>query len=200
MKANFSEIVSIIDRSGSMESLRSDAVGGMNAFIETQKAVPGEANFTLIFFNHGYQVIHDAQPLHAVQPIAEADYVPQGMTALLDAVGRAIDDLGNRLAQTPEDQRPENVIIAILTDGLENSSKDYSRAKVAAMIKHQQEAYSWEFQFLGVEIDAFGEGQSLNIPAANIQNIPRTKEGQQQAYQSMSARATNIRTRKSSGN
>ncbi|MEX1021031.1 MAG: vWA domain-containing protein [Litorilinea sp.] len=196
MKADFSEIVCIIDRSGSMEPVKSDAVGGMNSFITGQKALSGTANFTLVFFNHGYQRVHDAKPLSEVQPVAAADYVPQGMTALLDAVGRTIDEVGNRLAQTPEDQRPQNVVVAILTDGLENSSKDYTRERVAQMIKHQQEKYQWEFLFLAANMDAFSEAHSLNIPQANAQNFAGTGEGQKVAYQSLHERTAKFRSRK----
>lgn len=196
MKAGFTEIVCIIDRSGSMMSLRSDAVGGMNSFLNEQKNVPGDANLTLVFFNHDYQVIYNAKPLADVPPVAEADYVPQGTTALLDAVGRTIDDVGERLANTPEDQRPQQVVVAILTDGLENASKDYTRQRVADMIQHQQEKYGWEFLFLAANMDAFAEAQSLNIPHANAQNVAASPQGQELAYRDLSERTKALRMRK----
>lgn len=193
MKAGYTELVCIIDRSGSMMSLRSDAVGGMNSFLTEQKAIPGEAAVTMIFFNHEYHVVHAGKPLQDVPLVKEAEYVPQGTTALLDAVGRTIDDVGNRLATTPEDQRPEKVLVAIFTDGLENASKDYTRSRVAEMIKHQQEKYGWEFLFLASNIDAFAEAGSLNIPAANAMSVQASREGQAAVYSSLSERATKLR-------
>ena len=119
------------------------------------------------------------------------------MTALLDAVGRTIDDVGNRLANTPEEERPEKVLVAIMTDGLENSSRDYTRDRVAKMIKHQQEVYSWEFLFLAANVDAFTEARSLNIPMSNAQNFAATRDGNKAAYSDLSRRTTAYRNRRS---
>jgi uncharacterized protein YegL len=196
MKEGFTEIICVIDRSGSMMQLRSDAVGGMNSFLTEQKAVPGEANLTLVFFNHEYQLVYDGKSLREVPVLSDADYVPQGTTALLDAVGRAIDDVGNRLANTPEEQRPDKVLVAIMTDGLENASRDYTRARVAEMIKHQQEQYNWEFLFLAANMDAFAEAQSLNIPKMNAQNFAATRDGTRTAYNNLNQRTTAYRTRR----
>jgi uncharacterized protein YegL len=196
MKVDFTEIACIIDRSGSMMSLRSDAVGGINSFLTEQKAVPGEASLTLVFFSHEYQLVHSGTPLQEVALLTDADYVPQGTTALLDAVGRTIEDVGKRLAETPEEQRPEKVLVAILTDGLENASRDYTRARVAKMIKHQQEKYGWEFLFLAANMDAFAEAHSLNIPTANAQNFVATREGTQAAYSNLNEAAIAYRKRR----
>lgn len=195
MQEDLTEIICVIDRSGSMMSLRSDAVGGINSFLTEQKAVPGEANLTLVFFSHEYELVHSGKPLAEVALLTEADYVPQGTTALLDAVGRTIDDVGTRLANTPEAKRPGKVLVAILTDGLENASQDYTRARVAEMIRHQQEKYDWAFVFLAANIDAFAEAKSLNIPVAHTQNFAATREGTQEAYNSLNQRTTAYRKR-----
>ena len=181
MKDNLSDIICILDRSGSMESVRSDAIGGFNSFLADQKQQPGQAHFTLVLFNHEYFLVHD----HA-QPLDEHTYQPQGTTALLDAVGRTIDDVGNRLHNTPEAERPSKVIVAILTDGLENASKDYSRNRIAEMIKHQQEKYSWEFIFLAANQDAIATASEISIAAKDAVSFQASPDGVRHAHAMMS--------------
>ena len=148
MKQGLSEIICIIDRSGSMGIIKNDAIGGFNTFLEEQKKLPGEATLTYIQFDTEYEVVHENKPLKDVQPINGSIYIPRGRTALLDAVGKTIDATGRRLANTPEENRPEKIIVAILTDGEENASHQYNLSKIKEMIKHQKEKYSWEFIFL----------------------------------------------------
>ena len=186
MKANFSEIICIIDRSGSMHSIKSDAIGGFNTFLEEQKKLPSEATLSLVLFDNEYILVHDCQPLPEVVSLNETSYQPRGSTALLDAIGKTIDDVGARLAKTPEPERPSKIIVAILTDGLENASRKYSHEKVASMIKHQQEAYKWEFFFLGANMDAVNVASSMNIDADRAVQFEATAAGTQVAYQNMS--------------
>lgn len=182
MKENFTEIVCIIDRSGSMHAIRDDAIGGFNQFLEEQKGVPGEAQLTLVLFNHQYKLVHDGVGLTTIPPLDHNTYRPAGTTALLDAIGRTIDTVGERLAQTPEKERPTQVIVSILTDGLENSSRDYTQGRIAEMISHQESKYSWEFIFLGANMDAFKVASMLNISAANTSNFVASSEGTRASF------------------
>ncbi|MDZ7757220.1 vWA domain-containing protein [Rhodohalobacter sp.] len=139
MKEGLAEIICIIDRSGSMGLIKRDAIAGFNTFLEEQKKLPGEATLTLIQFNTESEVIHENKPLSEVNPISNKDYIPSGSTALFDAIGKAIDSTGRRLANTPEENRPEKVIVAILTDGQENASKTFNLRIINDMIRHQRE-------------------------------------------------------------
>lgn len=186
-------IVCVIDRSGSMASIAKEAIGGFNAFLEAQKNVPGEATLTYVQFDNKYEMVHDGVPLEQVPALDSKTFVPRGMTALLDAVGRTIDDVGRRLAAQPEGERPDKVIVCILTDGQENASSDYSKGRVREMIEHQRSKYGWEFIFLGANQDAFAEGSALGIQRQDIQAFDATAEGTQSAYSSMSARTTELR-------
>ncbi len=176
-KKNLVEIVCVIDRSGSMADIRSDAVGGFNTFLETQKKLPGEAKMTLVLFNHNCEVLYNRADLRSVNPFTRDTYVPDGTTALLDAVGRTIDDVGKKLANTPADERPEKVIFTILTDGLENASKDYTRPRIYEMIREQRAKYTWEFLFLAANQDAFDEAEKLCIDRNNAHNFVADSEG-----------------------
>lgn len=185
MQPDLSEIVYILDRSGSMTPLCEDAIGGFNAFLAGLKAEPGAARFSLVLFDHEYHLLHDGIDLQVVPPLDAKTYVPRGTTALLDAIGRTIDQVGARLAATPESQRPAKVIFAIFTDGLENASSDYSREKVAAMIRHQQDIYSWEFIFLAANQDAIATAAAMSIPAANAQTFVASNVGVRNAQADM---------------
>jgi hypothetical protein len=182
VNAELTEIVCVIDRSGSMEGIRSDAIGGYNSFLQGQGEEPGTAKWTLVLFDHEYERVLEGVPIESVPPLDNQSYVPRGTTALLDAIGRTVDDVGKRLAQTPEAERPSKVIVAILTDGLENASKDYTRPRIAQMIEHQQNVYSWEFVFLAANQDAIATANTLAIPAANAMNFAATGAGTRQAF------------------
>lgn len=192
MKA-YSDISAIIDRSGSMNSMKDEAIGAFNAFLEEQKKVPGEATLSLVLFDHEYLKLYEAKPLQEAEPLTFETYQPRGTTALLDAVGRTIDDTGSRLAALPEAERPEQVIVCILTDGLENASGDYSHERVAKLIKQQRETYSWQFVFLAANQDAFKAGAQLNIDASTTFNFPASKAGTVQAFADMSRSVTKLR-------
>ncbi len=168
MKKDYCEIIMVLDESGSMGSCKSDTIGGVNEFLKNQKRIRGEVNVTLVKFSDYYHVINDAAPLDQIAYLDECNYTPSNTTALLDAVGKTINNTGKRLAGMPEENRPEKVIFVIITDGLENASKEFSRKEIFDMVSHQKQKYSWEFIFLGADIDAWGEeiGVSLNV---NIQ-------------------------------
>ena len=167
MKNHYSEIAFVLDRSGSMESCREATIGGFNSFLQEQQKTEGLARLTLILFNDEYLVPIDALPVAEILPLDNDSYVPRGSTALLDAIGRTIDELGARLAALSEKDRPLQVIVAILTDGLENSSQDYTWQQIADVIKQQSEQYRWTFLFLGANQDAIETAAQMNIKATN---------------------------------
>ena len=192
--SQYSEIVVIVDRSGSMQAIREDAIGGFNTFLEEQKKVPGNANLTLVLFNHEYQLVHSSTPLDKVPALDNKTYVPSGTTALLDAVGRTIDDIGRRMADMAESARPSKVIVAILTDGMENASKDYKRERIFEMISHQRDKYQWEFFFLAANQDAMQSGVSMGVATTNTMGYAATPDGTKTAYRGMSSSVTKSRT------
>ena len=196
MQNDLTEIAYVLDRSGSMQSLASDAIGGFNSFLSSQKALEGRANFTLVLFDHEYLVIHKSMDLRQVPDLDARTYVPRGQTALLDAVGRTIDDLGAHLAGIPESQRPAKVIVAIFTDGLENASRVFTTEKLAASIKHQQEKYGWEFLFLAANQDAIATAATIAIPAAQAMNFAASPLGVRESHENLNQRITQSRQAK----
>lgn len=193
MNSNLVHVACVIDRSGSMSSVCSDAIGGFNTFLEEQKKGPGEAVVTLVLFDHEYLVVHDAVPVASVVPLDESTYVPRGNTALLDAIGRTIDDLGARFAAMPEDERPGGVIIAILTDGQENASLEYSRRRVAEMIEHQRTVYNWSFVFLAADQDAIDAAEKMNMDPALAFRYHGTAHGTRSVMRTMSSTTSQLR-------
>ena len=165
MRTDLTDITMVIDRSGSMESIKSDAEGGINSFIDQQKQEPGEALLTLVQFDTDYEFVHSGVP---VKQIPAFTLVPRGSTALLDAVGRAINETGARLAAMAESQRPALVVFVIVTDGAENSSREFTRDQIRTMVEHQQSAYKWQFTFLAANQDAFAAGGSMGIAQDGI--------------------------------
>lgn len=161
-KKDLTEIVVILDRSGSMQAIRSDMEGGFNKFIEEQRKLPGECAVTLAQFDTEHDIVYSAKPLADVPPLS---LIPRGFTALYDAVGRTVSTVGERLSKMADADRPERVIVVIITDGQENASKEFTQAQVFDMVKHQREKYSWEFVYIGANQDAFAVGQSVG---ANI--------------------------------
>ncbi len=186
MKESLTELVFILDRSGSMYSLTSDTIGGFNSLIEKQKAQPGDADVTTVLFDNEYEILHDHLPLREIRPLTEKEYCVQGCTALLDAVGMTINAVGARLNNTPENERPGKVVVVIVTDGEENASHEYTKAQVKKMITHQQEKYSWDFIFLGANIDAEQEASSLGIRRDFARNYEASKEGTERLFNGVS--------------
>jgi uncharacterized protein YegL len=193
MKDNLAEIVVILDRSGSMQPLTDDTIGGFNSFIEKQKEIPGEAHVTTVLFNTVYTVLHNRAPLHVVKPITRKEYTADGGTALLDAVGKAINTVGTQLWKMDEADRPSKVIVLIITDGEENSSKEYTNQQIKDMVKHQQEVYNWQFLFFGANIDSFSTADALGISIDMAANYSPTEEGTQSIYAVMSSTTANYR-------
>jgi uncharacterized protein YegL len=190
-------IAFILDRSGSMDSIAKEAIGGFNAFIEEQVKEPGAAKLSLILFDHEYMPLITSAELADIPPLTEDTYIPRGMTALLDAMGRTIDDLGKELDALPEDERPGQVIVVTLTDGYENSSHDYTHEKVAEMIKHQREAYNWEFIFLGADVESVEYAKTLNVDSESAQQFEYSGEGVQEAMSYSSGHISKRRRRQS---
>lgn len=162
MRESTTRIAIILDRSGSMESVREATIAGFNEFIEQQKKLPGEATVKLIQFDDQYEEVFD-KPLQDVPELTQAMFAPRGWTALWDAQGRTITTVGAELAVLPEDQRPSKVIVMTLTDGIENRSKEFSLERVSELIKRQKEVYNWEFIFLGANQDAVKTARAMNI-------------------------------------
>jgi uncharacterized protein YegL len=167
MNKHLTEIAFVLDRSGSMQSCREQAIAGFNQFLDEQLAAPGEARLTLVLFDNKYTPVTASVPLPEVCKLDMETFVPRGGTALLDAIGRTIDELGTRLRETPEANRPGAVIVAILTDGEENSSHQFNWQQVSEKIAHQTNVYRWQFLFLGAGQDAIATASQLSIPSHN---------------------------------
>ena len=193
MKKNLTEIVFILDRSGSMTGLEADTIGGFNAMIEKQKAAPGEAFVSTVLFDTQRDVIHDRVALQDVCPMTREDYWVRGCTALLDAVGKAIHHIGNVHKYAREEDRPEKTIFVITTDGMENASREYSAEQVRKMIQQQKEKYGWEFLFLGANIDAVGTARGLGIDEDRAVNYHSDREGTALNYEVVSEAIHKVR-------
>lgn len=198
MKENLTELVFILDRSGSMSALTDDTIGGFNSLIESQKAEEGEAFVTTVLFDDKYELLHDHVNIKDVLPLTRKEYFARGMTALLDAIGRTINTIGERLAKTPEEERPSRVVIAITTDGFENASKEFTKKQIKDMIEHQQSKYSWVFMFLGANMDAVSEAESLGIRGTMARTYTNSSRGVETVYTAMSASMSLAREAKSS--
>ena len=193
MKKGLTELVFILDRSGSMSGLESDTIGGYNGLLEKQKQEEGEAVITTVLFDDRYELLHDRINLRGVAPITEKEYFVRGSTALLDAVGKTISKIGNAQKHTAEEERAERVLFVITTDGMENASREYSLKLVREMIERQKSRYGWEFLFLGANIDAAETAESFGIHRDMAVNFNADGEGTQLNYQVLSEVVTNYR-------
>lgn len=180
-------VVVILDRSGSMATVRTDAIGGYNTFLAEQKDAPGEATWTLVLFSTAATTIDAQIPVSEARMLTDKTYVPAGNTALLDAVGETIQSVGKKLADMNEADRPNKVLFAILTDGEENSSREFTYEMVSGMIEHQRTVYGWEFIFLAADQDAIAGAQRLSIPAAHAFNYANTSQGNARAFSAVSS-------------
>ena len=193
MKKNLTELVFILDRSGSMAGLEKDTIGGFNAMIEKQRAEAGEAIISTVLFDNISEVIHDRLTLENVPKLTEKEYYVRGCTALLDAVGGAIHHIGNVHKYAREEDRPERTLFVITTDGMENASRRYTYDKVKAQITRQKEKYGWEFLFLGANIDAAREAARFGIAADRAANYHADSEGTNVIYETVSEAITQVR-------
>lgn len=186
MKKNLTEIVFILDRSGSMSGLEKDTISGFNAMIEKQKKAEGEALISTVLFNHESEVIHDRVGVQTIQSMTDKDYMVGGCTALLDAIGQAIHHIGNVHKYARDEDVPEHTIFVITTDGMENASQRYSSNKVKQMIERQKEKHDWEFLFLGANIDAVETARGFGIAQDRAVNYHADSVGTQLNYQVVS--------------
>ena len=199
MNTRLTEIVFILDRSGSMQSMTHAAIDGFNHFLAAQQATVDDAGqslaatFSLVLFDHKFLVPHNRVPIATVQPLTAETYQPRGNTALLDAIGRGIDHIGSRLAATTEPERPGKVIFAILTDGEENSSRQYTMADISSRITHQTEKYQWEFLFLGANQDAIATAAQIGIAAHQAATFDASPEDLRHAKDALSDKVAFMR-------
>ena len=193
MKKNLTELVFILDRSGSMAGLEGDTIGGFNAMLQKQRGEPGEALISTVLFDNQTEVIHDRVPLDRVSALTEKEYYVRGCTALLDAVGGAIHHIGNVHKYAREEDRPEKTLFVITTDGMENASRRYTYDKVKAIIERQRERYGWEFLFLGANIDAAREAARFGIRADCAADYHADSIGTEAVYESVCEAVCQVR-------
>ena len=189
MKKALTELVFILDKSGSMGGLEKDTIGGYNSVLTKQKEVDGECRITTVLFDDKYELLHDRLDLRAVSPITEKEYYVGGSTALLDAIGRTIHKIKNVQKNTADGYRAEKVMFVIITDGEENASREYSSEKIKTQIERQKEKHGWEFIFLAANIDAVETARNFGISADRAQNYHADEKGSEVVYASL-AKAT----------
>jgi len=193
MKSNLTELVFILDRSGSMGGLESDTIGGFNSMLTKQQAEPGKCRITTVLFDHEYEVLHDRIDIKAVSPITEREYFVRGSTALLDAIGRTINKIAGVQKNTAEDYRAGKVLFVITTDGMENASREFDYAKIKSMVERQKDKFGWEFIFLGANIDAVDVAGRFGIGRNRAQNFHNDSEGIALNYQAVSEAVASFR-------
>ena len=193
MRKNLTEIVFILDRSGSMAGLEADTIGGFNSLIEKQRREEGEAIISTVLFDNFSEVIHDRVPLDQVPELTDKEYYVRGCTALLDAVGGAVHHIGNVHKYAREEDRPQRTLFVITTDGMENASRHYTYDRVRQMIERQKEKYGWEFLFLGANIDAAKEAARFGIHADRAVNYHCDREGTALNYEVVAETICDVR-------
>ena len=186
MKKNLTEMVFILDKSGSMSGLEADTIGGFNSMIERQKKQDGEALVSTVLFSDNSKVIHDRVNIRQIEPLTDRQYYVEGCTALIDAIGGAIHHIGNVHKYAREEDVPEHTIFVITTDGMENASHHYTSDQVKAMVKRQKEKYGWEFLFLGANIDAVETAAHFGIMEDRAVTFHNDSQGQQLNYRVVS--------------
>jgi len=193
MKNNITELVFILDRSGSMGGLEKDTIGGFNSMIEKQKKQEGKAFVSTILFDNECEVLHDRVDLEKIATMTEDDYYVRGCTALLDAIGGAIKHIGNIHKYARKEDVPQHTMFVITTDGMENASRRYSSDKVKRMIEHQKEKYGWEFLFIGANIDAVETASRFGINGDRAVNYNADGQGTKVLYETVCEAVTNVR-------
>ncbi|MCD7733584.1 MAG: VWA domain-containing protein [Clostridiales bacterium] len=190
---NRTELVFILDRSGSMCGLESDTIGGFNSMLEKQKQEPGAANVTTVLFDDRYELLHDRIDIQGVAPITNREYYVRGCTALLDAIGRTIQKVVLTQRHTLPEQQADKVLFVIITDGMENASREYSYDRVRKMVEQEQTEYGWEFLFLGANIDAISTARQFGIGADRAVNFHADGAGVRLNYEAVSCAASCLR-------
>lgn len=186
------EIIFVIDASGSMSHLVGDTIGGFNGFIESQKAIDGKATLTTVLFDSTWKILHDGIDIHEVKPMTTSDYVAGGMTAMLDAIGEVINRVQDRHDELGS-EKPDNVLFVITTDGEENSSKKFKKSQIEKMIKHQTNGHGWKFMFLGANMDAVKEAQDIGISSNYATNYTYTAQGTSNVFATMDCVTSSLR-------
>ena len=194
MKENLTELVFILDRSGSMNGMEEDTIGGFNSMIEKQKKEEGECLVSVVLFNHTCEVLYDRVPIAQVPTMTRSEYYTSGCTALIDAMGGAIHHIGNVHKYARQEDIPEKTIFVITTDGMENASRTYSADKVRQMVKHEQDKYGWEFLFLGANIDAVETARRYGLKEGHAVRFHNDREGIGLNYKVMSETIAHVRT------
>lgn len=193
MKNNITELVFILDRSGSMAGLESDTIGGFNAMIEKQKKETGECYISTVLFDNVSEVLHDRVRLSDIKPMTDKEYTVRGCTALIDALGGAIHHIGNIHKYARPEDVPEHTMFIITTDGMENASQQYSSEQVKKMIERQKEKYGWEFLFIGANIDAVETAKRYGINEDRAVNYNADAKGTGILYESVACAVSNVR-------
>ncbi|MBO4360630.1 MAG: VWA domain-containing protein [Eubacteriaceae bacterium] len=193
MGNNITELVFILDRSGSMSGLESDTIGGFNAMIEKQKAEEGTALVTTVLFDNEYELLHDRIGLERISPMSSKEYWVRGSTALIDAIGRSVEHISNIHKYIRQEDVPEKTVFVITTDGMENASHSYSASQVRSMIEDKKKE-GWEFLFLGANIDAVQTAKHFGISEANAVNYMPDGQGTMNLYASVSKAVSSVRT------
>ena len=193
MKNNVTEIVFILDRSGSMSGMEADTIGGFNAMLKKQQAEPGECRITTVLFDSEYELLHDRLDVKAVRPITGREYFVRGSTALLDAIGKTIDKIGSAQKISKPEYRADKVMFVITTDGMENASREYSYDKVKSQIERQKSRYGWEFIFLGANINAAATAERFGIDRSRAQNFHNDSKGVELNYRVVSEAVASFR-------
>ncbi|MCC3359201.1 vWA domain-containing protein [Bacillus sp. REN16] len=190
------ELVYILDKSGSMAGLEADTIGGYNAMLKKQKMADGDAYVTTVLFNHHYELLHDRINAKGISPITAEDYEVNGTTAFLDAIGFTIQKINNVQKHTSKEEQAEKVLFVITTDGMENASREFTAEKIKKMVQHQKEKYGWEFMFLGANIDAVSTAAEFGIDEDFAVDYHADEQGTQLNYQMVSEAVTNLRSGK----
>ena len=193
MKKGLTELVFILDRSGSMQGLEADTIGGFNSMVEKQKKEEGEAYVSAVLFDDRREVLYDRTPIRRVERMTEKQYYVRGCTALLDAVGLAIHHIGNVHKYARNEDVPEKTIFVIITDGMENASRLYGPEKLRSMIERQQKKYNWEFLFIGANIDAITEASRIGIQPSRAVNYVHDGRGTRLNFDTLSSAISGAR-------
>ncbi len=196
MKESYTHISVILDRTGSMESIRNDTIGGFNTFLGEQKSQPSLATLTLVQFDtqDPYEVVHKFKPIQEVSPLTRETYVPRASTPLLDAMGRGINDLDACLAALPDGEKPARVVIVVVTDGQENSSHEFRKEQIVKMIKEKQEKQNWQFVFLSADLKSIGDAREYGIAMDSSMAYLKNPDGTSSAWKSLSGRTSDYRS------